>query len=176
MPKARTVKVACEGSTYYDISVLKPFQQGIKSLDDDDAKQLRDSIEINGFSFPFFVWVRSNHFYLLDGHQRLKVLTGMREEGWIVPELPAVDIHARTKAEAKRKLLAASSQYGQFEVGNLEGFLDGLSLEDLDFVKLPGLELESILPGGYEIEVGAGEIEIDEVETQHECPKCGFRW
>lgn len=157
---ARIIRIRCKGSANYSMDDLSPFQGDMKTLPDEDLGKLRASIIEHGFSFPFFIWRTKAKLNIIDGHQRLKVLSVLRDmEGWVVPKLPCIEVQARTKLEAKRKLLAAASQYGKFNKDGLEDFLRGVG--SLSFIKLPGLDLDDlpevspeIIPGdhGYDPE------------------------
>jgi len=61
----------------------------------------------------------------------------MEEEGYTVPDLPAVYIKAKDEAEAKEILLKISSRYGKITQAGYEEFVKGL---DIDFEEL-GLDI-----------------------------------
>ncbi len=61
-----------------------------------------------GWIAPIFIW---NKNYILDGHGRLLILEQLLKEGYIINDLPIVDIEAKTKKEAAQILLAINSKY-----------------------------------------------------------------
>lgn len=144
----KTIRVTCEGSFSVNIDDLHELHS-YKDLTEEAYQRAKTSILELGFSFPIFVWVDSlNQHYIIDAHQRKRVLTRMRDmEGYTIPLLPAVKIHAKDKVEAKKKILAQESQYGDiteeglYEFINEEGF--ELDPEELDsFVDIDEFDFE----------------------------------
>lgn len=113
-----------------DIDRLTPFQGNLKVLDDKRFNKLRKSLVDEGFSFTVHVWENGDVIYIIDGHQRVSVLTQMRKQGYEVPPINCAFISARTYHDAKKLVLLAVSQYGKIQK---EGFADFVSGEDFDF-------------------------------------------
>jgi hypothetical protein len=88
------------------------------------------SILEKGFIAPIFVWDDAGEYRLLDGHQRLKTLLWMREKGWDIPMLPVDIIEADDEQDAKKKLLAITSQYGEFTTDGYAEFITDIEVED----------------------------------------------
>lgn len=107
------IKIACQGADVLDISEMIPIQGNLKDLEKKEYEQLKKEILEDGFSVPFFIWKTETANSILDGTQRHRVLTQMREEGDDVPKLPVNWIEASNLKQAKRKLLAFTSQYGK---------------------------------------------------------------
>jgi hypothetical protein len=121
------------------------FQGGLKKLSQDNAIRLATSLFVNGFCAPFFVWDRQGDAMCLDGHQRTAVLCGLREAGVPIPKLfPVVRIDAMDEADARRKLLAITSQYGEFVRDQLDGWLLGIDDEIKNLIRLVDGEIEII--------------------------------
>ena len=149
----KTIEIKCKGAEKLDIAVLKDFQQDLKNLSKNNKAKLKKSLLEHGFIAPFFVWKNNNSNFLLDGHQRLKVLLEIKKEGIGVPELPVVYIEAKNKEDAKKKLLQITSQYGEFTFDGLESFIEGVELDLQDFsIEMPKEQTEEI----------AGEVEFSE--------------
>ncbi len=92
------------------INDLIEFQDTLKDLTTREYKKLRKSILEHGFYIQFFVWTSPDGIhYILDGHQRKRVIIG---EGWLML-YPVQFIAAASYAEAKEKLLTITSQYGK---------------------------------------------------------------
>lgn len=72
----------------------------------------------------------------LDGHQRIKALCSLREEGWDIPLLPVAFIEASDEADARKKLLAISSQYGEFDSSELSEWLDEIGGEVAETLRI----------------------------------------
>jgi DNA modification methylase len=143
------------------IDSFKPLQGELKDLSQENYNKLKNSILKHGFNIPVFVW----NGYLLDGHQRQRVLL---QEGWNV-EVPYVEIEAETELEAKEILLKITSQYGKITLEGLDDFypewqeldinFDAISILDTeepqevieDEVPEPPLEPKTVLGDLYEI-------------------------
>ncbi len=143
----KVIRIACVGLRSVDLSELQPFQGDLKSLSPEAQAQLEGQIRVHGFSFPIAVWplkIGSREtLFILDGHQRLRVLIALREQGWTIPLIPITTTEADSYEEAKAKLLAAASQFGKVENQGLFEFLrdSKLDLSVLDSVRLPEISL-----------------------------------
>lgn len=175
---AKTIRIATEGATTVDINTLNDLQpSNFKTLTVTDYQKLKNSILELGFSFPIDMWTDSQgKRWVVDSHQRLKVLRKMRdEEGYIIPPLPADHTHAKNRKEARKKLLAAASKYGSISEEGLTDFLNETDFEIpveevMDFVTFP------------EIEYLSGKDEVEPAEPpllkEHQiltCPSCQFK-
>ena len=128
----KVIEIKCKGADTLPIDRILEFQNDLKTLSKDNEKKLRNSILKFGFIAPFFVWDDHGEWRLLDGHQRLKTLLKMREEGYDIPMLPVDYIEADSEEDAKRKLLHITSQYGEFSTDGFENFTFGLDgFEDI---------------------------------------------
>jgi len=151
------------------IDDLVAFQGELKRIRPASLERLKNQIKKNHFFAPVYVWTsrpdRGGRTYILDGHQRIKALQALEEDGHSIPAaLPVLQVKAKSKNDAKGKLLALSSQYAKTTKRGLEKFLDDSTLE---------------------IELLAGEIEIGldlEIKTEGKapasrmvrtCPHCG---
>lgn len=131
----KAIEIKCKGADTLPIDRILDFQNDLKTLSKDNEKKLRNSILKFGFIAPFFVWDDKGDWKLLDGHQRLKTLLKMREEGYDIPLLPVDYIEADSEEDAKRKLLHITSQYGEFTLDGFENFTFGLDgFEDIRLV------------------------------------------
>lgn len=112
--------------TTLEIDDLHEFQGELKELSKKDYKKLKTEILETKFNFAPHVWLnpQDKSFYLIDGHQRKRGLTAMREEGYRIPLIPCVVVEAETYQEAKRKVLQGTSQYGQMTSQGLYEFLE----------------------------------------------------
>lgn len=128
--KKKTILIACEGAALLDLKDLTEFQGNLKALSETDHVKLRNEILELGFSFPFSVWQHGGTNYILDGHQRHRVLSKLAEEGYVVPKLPVSLIIAKNLKEAKNKLLGAASNYGRIDA---QGLVDFLTEAEINF-------------------------------------------
>lgn len=99
------------------------FQGNLKKLSKDNAARLRKEILELGFSEPVSVWEHEGSCLILNGHQRVAVLKMLAAEGYQVPPVPVSLVEANTLAEATRKVLALTSQYGSMSVEGLGEFM-----------------------------------------------------
>lgn len=123
------IQVKCKSHKTLPIDRLTEFQGNLKRLSKQNREKLIGSICERGFIAPIFVWDDQGEYRLLDGHQRLKTLLWMRENGWDIPMLPVDIIEAENEQDAKKKLLAITSQYGEFD---LDGFIEFTSDIEID--------------------------------------------
>lgn len=138
------IKITCKAADIIDIDSLFKFQGGLKKLSFQNKNKLMISICKNGFTAPFFVWLSKDIFNLMDGTQRLETLLYMRELGWEIPELPIVYIEADNAKDAKAKLLAITSQYGEFDEDILKDWFLELDDEISESIRLVDQELDLI--------------------------------
>tara|TARA_R110002126_G_C10430917_1_gene498147 strand:+ start:102 stop:860 length:759 start_codon:yes stop_codon:yes gene_type:complete len=130
----QAINITCEGHSKLWPSTLVPFQGNLKDLTDANFKKLRGEILRLGFSEPLSVWQHDGINYVINGHQRLRVITRMLEDGYELSEpLPVNLIHAKNKKEAKQKVLALTSQYGQM---TNDGLYEFLTEAEIDFSEL----------------------------------------
>ena len=127
---------------------LQQFQGALKTLYKPAYEKLKSSFQEFGFAFPMFIW--HGHNKILDGHQRLHVLT---KEGWDVKGgVPVVAVTGETDAEVAKKILIISSQYGKINEQGLYEFTENFSIPLTEF-KLPELsdiDMDRFMASFYE--------------------------
>jgi hypothetical protein len=178
------VVIQCEGHTSLPIDSLIPFQGELKELTKDSYNKFKKQLLELGFSEPITIWQNDKKNFIINGHQRLRTLKGMREEGIHIPDkLPVNFVQARDLKEAKKKVLALTSQYGSITEDGLYEFTQtaGISFDELQLnFRLPEINLgkfnESYL-SEPEIKNTGTELDLNNFDNfHHECPKCGFEW
>jgi hypothetical protein len=171
--KNRMVRVTCEGAETVQLDELLPFQGEIKQLTPENNAKLRTRILQHGINAPVFVWwTKAGKRYILDGHQRCTVLRELRDEGYVIPEVPVVYIDAVSKRDAADKLLAITSQYGQIKSNELQEWVLDLNL-NLDSLRIVDTEIDLQMPDfdiASEDEQGKLDHIVQRVVT---CPHCG---
>lgn len=147
----KVIRITCEGAALVPLGELEHFQGTLKTLDEKRYTKLRAAIERHGFSFPMAAWREDDHKHIIDGHQRLFVVTKMLAEGWILPDgaLPIDWIEAIDEQEAKKKVLLAASQYGRYDEDSVAQFIGEAELS------FPELKLEIDLP-----QIHMGKLEV----------------
>lgn len=178
------------------LNYLSVLQGNLKALPEDRYKKLKASILKHGFIYPLFVWndEENNKHWLIDGTQRFNALNRMKDEGYKIPQLPVVFIPADSVKDAKEKILAAASQFGQFTDFGVAEFLKDLEWDKdelLDMTEIPFLDnaLESVVvlesdDGKEFTEVSAHERElpgqknpkVEEENPKCVCPQCGHEF
>lgn len=121
------IRVTSHGADILPIDALIEFQGDLKTITRANLDKLKRSILKHGFTAPIFVWKGVDN-HILDGHQRMKALIELRQEGYTIPLLPVVYIDADSEKHAKEKLLYITSQYGDFSSDGFSEFV-----EDMDF-------------------------------------------
>lgn len=109
----------------------------------------------------------------------------MAEEGIRLPKkFPANPVEAKDYKEAKKKVLALTSQYGTITDEGLYEFIHeaGLDLDEIvESFAFPGIRWEKFLEGwGSEIIASAENTNKTEggegLSFKNKCPKCGYEW
>jgi len=114
---------------YISWDELKTYEHNdLKDSKNRDVSKLKNNIVNDNFSFPIYVWKR----FLLDGDGRVKALNELEKEGYIIPDLPVVEIEAETKQAAKKLVMQASSQYGEITKESYELFIQDIDIEIKD--------------------------------------------
>jgi len=126
------------------IEQIVEFQGTLKKLTRKNLEKLKKRILEDGFNVPFFVWDNAGKYQCMDGHGRLKALLSLRKEGYDVPLLPVAIIEASDIADARKKLLAISSQYGEFDMEELGEWFNEMSDDVSDFLRLVDGEIEVV--------------------------------
>lgn len=183
----KTIRIACEGAAVIDINELSDFQGTLKTLNGEAYNRLRMSILELGFSFPIHAWKFKDKTYILDAHQRVATLKRMRDDDqYIIPPLPVVWIEAANKTEAAKKLLAATSQYGEVTYSGLDEFIKEFKIDVKNLnqsfqfpeINLPRFE-QTFYPEEKEVtfKVKQKPTETTDSNDHHDenvCPKCGY--
>lgn len=188
----KIIEITCEGVTEtVPIENLTDFQGSLKDLTDKAYEKAKQSILDHGFSFAVHVWKNKGHIYILDGHQRIRAVRHMCEfEGYYCPEIPVVSVQAKTLKQAKLKLLAAASQFGDV---NKEGLYEYMTENKITFKELNSFaKFQEFNLGNFnaqffkDLEADAQEKAGDSPEpvkiskevdfNGFECPKCGHQF
>lgn len=141
----KTVRIECTGTDEKPVEELVDFQDGLKKITRENLDKLKGAILKYGFSAPIFVWEHEGKSYMLDGHQRVKALMALREEGYEIPPAPVVYVEAKDEKEARHKLLTIVSQYGIVQNKGFSEWTEGLDLQEVFAeVRIPEVNLSTI--------------------------------
>lgn len=145
---------------YRDLIELQP--NSFKDLSEKNFDKLSNSFNVHGFITPYFVWKDKGKYFILDGHQRSRVLSTLEPNGL---EVPYILIEAKNKQEAAKKLLAIDSRYGKRTAEGEQEFLDIFEIEQGYIEDVAVLE--------FEFEEAEEEIEAE--EDDFDVPQGGFK-
>lgn len=155
-----------------DFHELIDLQGDLKITTPAKIKKLKSSIKKHGVFVPKFTWIDNGTHYIEDGHQTIKALAELENEGYTVPPIPYAEVQAKDKKDAGEKLLMINSKFADInpETSFFNDF--GIELDFVDEIEIPELEL------GFEVEEEPNEKEINEEDLtfEHKCPKCGYEW
>lgn len=135
----KEIRIECEGTDYFgldEVFVLQDIEGEffLKDLSKANFNKLKNSLLKYGIRFPFFFWRdENNKVWILDGTQRHKVLSWMRErplEYKLPDKYPFFKIKAKDIREAVQMLLLISSKYGEIQDEGLYGMISKFKLED----------------------------------------------
>jgi len=110
------------------IKELIPTQGELKDLTEANYNKLKLSFEKHGFIFPISIWQDGDKNYLIDGHQRQRVIT--KEYGDV--EVPIIKIPAKDIKEAAEILLKVTSQYGTITQEGLDTYIATYELPEAE--------------------------------------------
>lgn len=142
----KIIKVNCQGADNLPLDDLLDFQGDLKILKDVDCKKLKKIIIKHGITAPIHIWKQTsgktakNTKYILDGHQRVKVLKLLRKEGYKIPDLPVIYVKAANRESAKEILLAHVSSYGKVTREGLDMFMLDAGLTSQDIGELMSID------------------------------------
>jgi len=151
----KEIKVTCKGVTKrVKLRELVALQKNLKVLTQDSYKKFKKNILRFGIMRPVVIWIKpSGEKCILDGHQLVNTLKVMENEGYIIPDLPVVEVEAKDEREAYARLLALASQYGQLNSDGLYEIIETTSqqLEQvLQYFMSPNFDPDKFLQGYYE--------------------------
>lgn len=140
----KKVEVKFKAIEYRDVDSLMDFQGNLKTLSEENYHKFKDKILKLGFVEPIVVWENN----ILNGHQRIKTLTRMRDvDGYDIPQIPVAMVHAENKQEAKEMVLSLTSQFGKMSEESLMAYIQRENLDFRDVVKgfdFAGIDLDKM--------------------------------
>ena len=141
MNQKQEIKITCKGADLLPFDSLENFQGNLKKITKQNLEKLKKRIIRDGINVPLFVWRENDWCRILDGHQRLKALQSLREDGYIIPMIPVCYIEAEDEKDARQKLLGITSQFGEFEIEELSEWMNELDDDLKDIVRLSDNEI-----------------------------------
>lgn len=151
---SKEIKITCIGSDFVQIHGLQPFQGELKELCEKSYKKYKQSIIKFGFSEPVSVWhdtEKTGVYFILNGHQKVKTVLRMITEDYTIGQVPIVLVDCKDEAEAKEKILAFASQYGEITDKSIQDYCADFQLDIDDMLssyRFPELNLEVEIDDG----------------------------
>jgi DNA modification methylase len=96
-----------------DYRTVKPLQGKLKDLSQKNHDRLLNVLNHRGFKSPLQLWDKGDgNYYIMDGHQRQRVMlkNDLNDDGSY--EVPYLLVEADNELDAKAQLLEITSQYG----------------------------------------------------------------
>ena len=152
---------------------LTVFQGDLKTLVEEDKRKLCQSIIKYGFFVPAFVWCTGDIMYILDATQRYYSLKALEEYGYSIPKIPYVEISAKDEKDAAEKLLQITSRYGKINLTTTFFEAFNMDITYKNEIAIPELKIDF---NPMKEEPAKKEMDEEEMEFEHTCPKCGYRW
>lgn len=168
----KEIQIKCKAKDTLAINLLDPLQGDLKILSNENYEKLKNEILEDGFSFAVHIYEDNEQakIYIIDGHQRVATLTRMKEEGYKIPAIPVVYVEADNLDHAKRKVLAAASQYGQFNQNGANEFIGSIHGMNLDTMMnnfvLPNIDYSQITFDNQNVEGEKKQVSFEVTEAE----------
>ena len=144
------IRVACDTKDSIDWRMIKPLQGNYKNRTEKQIEKLRNLIVKRGIRFPSFVARIEGDVWAIDTHGRLLAYERLENEGYAIPPIPVVYVHAKDKNEAKQLLLECDSRYGSVSQSGFDEFVEDFEIsafideadmnEFYEGLEIPGIE------------------------------------
>lgn len=140
----KIVVVKCKGAETVSVELLKDFQGNLKTLSKTNYEKLKKELLRHGFCEPITIWRKDGKHLILNGHQRVRTLLMMQQDGYHIPDLPVNIVTPRDEKEAKEIVLALTSQFGEITDEGLYEFAQeaGIEFDFLEDLRFPEIDLE----------------------------------
>lgn len=113
---SKKIQLTVDAKELLPIDEIEFFQEDIKLLSKEAYENLAQSLIDEGIGLSLHVWRSEGKIWAIDGHQRLTALKRMRDiDGWELPKIPVTPIIAKSKEDAKRRVLIALSVSGKLK-------------------------------------------------------------
>jgi ParB-like chromosome segregation protein Spo0J len=149
---------------------LLPYANNPKEHPDEQVNKIASSIKNYGWDQPIVV---DGDGEIIKGHGRLQAAEKLG-----IDEVPVIWREDLSDAEAKAARIAdnktAESAWNEDVLATELETLPEFDAETLGFDES---ELDELIePADMEVPDEFDEIDDEEIETEHECPECGYEW
>jgi hypothetical protein len=114
------------------IGDISDLQGNLKDLSKVNYKKLLARLQKVGFKYPLYAWIHEGKYYTLDGKQRHRVI---EKEYGADTMLPYIEVKAANKIEAKKEILAISSDYGTVTKEGFDEFSGDFEIGDMEEIE-----------------------------------------
>ena len=173
----KEIRITCRGAETRPYKTLTPLQGDLKNLSMGNYRKLRKEILELGFCDPICIWRHDEKDYIISGTQRTRVITQMVEdEGYTCPPLPVSIVEADDVKQAKLKILALTSQYGEITESGLVDFIEDIGIEAVEleesfrFPEIGNLAPPDVPPPP------PGPDDAYKGDKKVKCPECGHEF
>jgi len=158
------LKKAAEKTEYRNIKDLKKLPGNPRQIKDTQFETLVKSIKDNPDYFearPCILSDRTGELVIIAGNQRYEAAKALK-----LKEIPTFLITGLTEEREREIVIRDNVNNGSFDFDMLANEWDEMDLKDWG-VDIP--IFEDYAPQNKE-------KEVDELHTENECPKCGYKW
>ena len=128
----KEIRIAYGELVHLELDDIHILQGELVELSDEEYVKLARNIIETDFAFAPHVWLdpADDKYKLVDGTQRKKVMTKLRDEdGYKIPKIPCVPVLAPTYKAACERVLQGRSQFGKMTDQGLYEFIHSNGLE-----------------------------------------------
>lgn len=153
---------------YVPLDDLKAAPHNPRQISDDEMDKLKTSISEFGFVKPVLVNTTTGN--IIAGHQRVVAARALG-----MTDCPVV-YTALSESREKALNIALNKISGEWDIPMLKDILTEIDTGEfeIEVTGFDNVEIEMLMTQTYQ---PPNEAEIDEnIETDHECPKCGYEW
>ena len=169
----KKIEIKCTGTTFLELDQIIDFQGKLKHRSKKSLEDLKHKIVRLGFISSFIIWDKNGIYYTLDGHARIEALLSLMDDGYEIPPLPVIFVQAENEKDAREKLLSISSQFGEFELDELQSWLDDFEAEEAESFRF--VDEEIVFDIEDDLEETEGDDDLTE-DIENEVTKLGDLW
>ena len=156
------------------ISSVVPWEKNPRGIKTKDFDRLKKQITKLGVYKPLVCYRENGHYVVLGGNMRIRAY---KELGLQEVNVSVVD--APTEAKKIEYALSDNDRVGYYEEEALAELIYP-HIKDIDLSEFKvdigePIDLKQVVER-LGPNLNNDEKELDELETEHECPKCGYKW
>lgn len=136
---------------FWNWELIEVELQKLEYLQTDDVRdislEMKDKLtksleEEQGSIVPILVWIKDEHYYIIDGHGRIKIF---REKYEPTYKVQCLGTREKTLEDVKRAIVKLSSHYQEWKTENIGDWLgDEFNMDYLDNLGDTGFDIENL--------------------------------